>query len=236
MAQLADTSLFNDANLVAYYKLEDVNDSKASFHLTNNGTTPFNSGKYGNGANGGTSNTTKYLSISNNLGIDGGNCSISAWININEAIGAGSGGGNGEFTFVKQQSAGTDTAYFLTYEYNSGTPRLAFRRFRQGIAGDQATYTITLTVGLWYHLVLTYDTTNMRGYVNNVLQAGPTAMSGVGTGATDQFSILADANSPSGQAGAIVDDVAVFNKVLTVAEIDTLYNETISGGFYYMSV
>lgn len=37
-------------NINAYYKLEDVNDSVASYHLTNNGTTPFNAAKIGNGA------------------------------------------------------------------------------------------------------------------------------------------------------------------------------------------
>jgi hypothetical protein len=41
-------------NLVAYYKLDNVNDSVASYTLTNNNATTFSSGLIGNAASAGT--------------------------------------------------------------------------------------------------------------------------------------------------------------------------------------
>lgn len=74
-------------NLTAYYKLEDISDSWASYDLTNNGTTTFDTGKINNAANLGTSNSTKWLSTTDPLGINGGTMSVSFWAKVLTAPG-----------------------------------------------------------------------------------------------------------------------------------------------------
>lgn len=48
--EFASTSLFSDANLISYYKLENTSDSKGANNLTNNNTTTFTAGKFNNAA------------------------------------------------------------------------------------------------------------------------------------------------------------------------------------------
>ena len=221
MAELLYIPLFGDANLVAYYSTESgalTTDSKGSFTLTNDNTVGEDAGKYGGAADFGTANTNKRLSILNDLGITGGAISISTWVKMNTEISTGSQ------TFVSQQDTGTHVNYQINYEYNGGTIRVGFYRNRQGILAEAIFYTITLGTSSWHHLVFTYDATNLRGYYNGVLVAGPTAASGNGAGTTqDYFTIGSDLGNT--YVSADVDDVAVFTKALSAEEVSTLYRE-----------
>lgn len=81
----------------------------------------------------------------------------------------------------------------------------------------------------FYHLVLTYDATNIRGYVDNVLVTGPTAASGSGTAAeTSAIKILCgqrgDGSTSANFASAIIDDFVIFDRALNTTEIDIIYN------------
>ena len=220
-----DTGGTLTTSLQAYYKAEDVTEyytGGGTLDLTNNNTVAFNAAKIDNGADGGTTNTNKSLSIANNLGIDGGACSISFWVKINTEVAAGTYG------LVCCASSGTDVLYFVRYDYNAGTRRLRFFRVKQNVAVTASAYTVTLVTTNWYHVVLTYDTTNIKGYVNNIQQGADTAASGTGSGQTSAFIILGD-NSGDGStianfASAIVDEVGIWSKALSTNEITDLYN------------
>lgn len=226
------TTLLADGNLKAYYRLANTSDSgSGGFTLTNNNSVPFVSAKYSNGADFGSSNTNKSLTINNNLGITAGNVSISCWVKLKAEIGSGTWGLVGQ---EGRQIGGDEwIRYQIGYEYNGGARRLRFSRVKNDVADQTANYTITLGTSSWHHLVLTYDGTNLRGYVDGTLQAGPTAASGFGGSANghSEFSIGA---SPSGTntagevenyASAIIDDVAVFNRVLNSTEVTSLYTD-----------
>ena len=220
-----DTNGTLTTNLVSYYKLEDVNDYWASYTLTNTGTTPFNAAKINNGADFGTANSTKKLTNAYQYTTAGGSFSISLWVKLSTEIGANSY----QFAGVGVDNASPYTNFAIIYNYNSGTRRLAFNRQKQNVANDSAFYTITLGTTNWYHLVFTYDGSNVRGYVNGVLQAGPTASSGDGTsgGGTTLF-IGAPSNSyydgTYDWTSGIVDEVGYWTKALTRTEITDLYN------------
>jgi len=207
-------------NLVAYYKLSDVNDSVGGFNLTNNNTVAFNTGKIGNAGDGGATNTNKSLSIANDLGIQGGNCSISLWGNVTTAPGT-----NVSAWFVVQIDEGIDVDYEIIYRDVSGQKRLTFNRKQENVANNFIDEVVTLTLGTWYHIVLTYDGTNLRGYRDNSLVAGPTAMSGNGSGASGEvFRILANYAGADGFFSGLVDECGVWSKALSTAEISELYN------------
>ncbi|MBI5954465.1 MAG: LamG domain-containing protein [Chloroflexi bacterium] len=232
---LRGTSLFADANLVAYWELESgalTTDSKASYTLTNSNSVSSGTGQFGGAADYGSSNTNKNLGVTSDLGITNGTFSISLWVKLNTEVGVGA-----EYSFVSSEDTTNDILKQINYYETGGTRRVAFRRWRQGIAADEVTYDVTLGTSNWSHFVVTYDATNLRGYYNGSLVAGPTAFSGDGSGvATAQTNIGSYRNS-SNYSSVLIDDVAFFNDALTAGEVTTLYNAPTSdsGGFmmYY---
>ena len=138
-------------NLLAYYKLSDVNDSVNGFNLTNNNTVAFNAGKIGNAADSGADNSNKSLSVASDLGIQGGNISISVWANVTTAPAA-----NTTKVIAIQSDEGIDVQYEIRYRDVSGQKRLTFNRKQENVANNFIDEVVTLTEGTWYHIVLTY--------------------------------------------------------------------------------
>lgn len=215
--ELINTSLFLDPNLVSYYRLENVNDSKGSNTLTNNGTVTFTSGLFNNCANLGTPNSTKYLSRADNLGIAGnGDMSISIWIKLLGEIGSGT-----YYLIAHTSTTTADRFSLLYYEYNGGTMRLVLN-----MSGTTGVYNITLGTTDWYNLIVTRNVSGNAGklYINAVERISTTLGS---TGnATNDFTLGAT-NSPANFASTLYDDVSVFNRVLTPTEIIPYYNGTL---------
>lgn len=218
--------------LKAYYKTETgaltTDNANNGFTLTNNNVVAEASGKYGIAADFGSNNTTKSLSIVDNLGIRGGAVSMSIWVKVNSDIADG-----GDWLFTALEDSTTSTQFGIGYQRTGATRNIVFKRFRQGVAADQITYNVDLGISNFHHLVLTYDTTNLRGYLDNVLVAGPTAFSGNGSGVTaHSFSIGNQRGLATGNgyyASAIIDDIGIFNRALSAAEISLIYTDTTSG-------
>jgi energy-converting hydrogenase Eha subunit B len=78
---------------------------------------------------------------------------------------------------------------------------------------------------------MTYDGTNMRGYLNGALVSGPTAASGTGGSAFGSSVTYIGAGHDGGNTAAsflhftsgIIDDAAIFSRALSAAEIATWY-------------
>lgn len=218
--ELNNTILKNSSALKAYYRFSTgdltTDSSGNSKTLTNNGTVADGTGVYGGAADFGASNSTKYLTIADNLGIDGGAGSISCWIKLNAEI------GSGYWYFANVQGTTTDTALAIWYDYNGGTRRVNFGRLRNGAAWDSALYTANLGTSSWYHLVLTYDATTIRGYVNGKYITG-TAASGNGTANHSNGASVGGDPGGGGLASILADDVAFFNTALSADQIKELY-------------
>lgn len=224
MSELFKHSLFNDASLISYYRLEDLTDSKGANTLTNNGSVPFNLAKFQNGADFGSSNTTQWLSVLSNFGIDGSTMSLSCWIKINANPSSGV-----TYTLPFQASAASKVAQYIRYVNTAGVFTLDFVRDKLGVADAVLSKTGDLGTSLYHHCVYTYDGVNIVGYLDTA-SVGSIAASGSGSnGSTvNIFSIggynYNNANPPTTLPSCIVDDVAVFSRVLTAAEILSLYN------------
>lgn len=229
MAELLGLSLYNDANLQEYYKLEDTS-GKNGNTLTNNNTVAFNAAKFNNGADGGSSNTNKYLNVASALSYAGGAYSISLWIKLQTEI------PSGVYDICELQETTTDTTLLFTYEYNSGTRRLNCGRLRPGVSFDGIAYNTNLGTTVTHHIVLTYSGSTVHLYVDNV-DVGNIASSGGGSvNQTSGFEILSG-RSVTNFTSAIIDDVALFDRELTSGEVNTIYTETASNnGYFHMSV
>lgn len=204
--ELYSTSLYTTANLVAYYRLEDATDSKGSRNLTNNNSVSFSAAKFNNGANFGTSNTNKYLSYStDNGGIDGGAMSISLWVKLSTEV-----ANNGPvYTFVSQGSSVSKVRYQISYDEVGGVFYLSFVRNKNGVGNTTVVTTVSGGLGTsnWHHLVLTYDNTNVTGYLDGS-SIGQTAGSGNGSSVTTNGYYIGANDTQDRFASALIDDVA----------------------------
>lgn len=211
-------------NIVVYYKLDNTSDSVGTNTLTNNGTVTFSTGKIGNGAyiDAYAALATKFLSVASDLGITGGAMSINCWYYPTGAPSSGQ-----YHAIASQGDSGTFVNQQIQYKNTGGTLGIWFNRQRQNVANDGPTYNVTLTTGTWYMITYTYDGSNINGYLNASLVAGPTASTGNGaSGVTDYFYLGAirgngtNENQPNGR----IDECGVWTRAITASEISQLYN------------
>ncbi len=232
MPQLSDTYLFNDANLISYWKLEDVNDSKGSNNLTNNGTVTFPAGKFGNSAllNG----SSKYLSIADasQTGLDlAGDFAMSVWIKLNTQPGSGLA-----YQIITKDDV-NQRQYAFTYLDVGGVKRIAIFIHASNAVYDEVYIAQTLPVGVWTHICLTCDISNSASsefvfYINGVkIGNGTVATDGSVTAiqnTTAQFEIGRRIYSGFNQyLDGSVDDIAIFSRILTDQEVLNIYQSNI---------
>ena len=223
-AEFSTLALASDPNLKSYYTLEDVNDDYDGRNLTNVGSVAFNSAKFNNGADLGASNSSKCLYYATDFGTAGTAYTWSGWVKLQTEISSGS------YYFFYMCESSTDTQRYVRYDYNSGTRRLVFSRNRFGVSGGYSSIVHELTMGTseWYHLALTYDGTIMNAYVNGE-HVGTIGATGNGTTGLTNISLFGAYStsypgSISSHASAIFDDFAIFNRALTEAEVQSIYN------------
>ena len=97
-------------------------------------------------------------------------------------------------------------------------------RFDVRGGGSTGTGLITgLSNGNWFHLVGTYDasTNSIKTYINNV--ASGTGVNSFTIGTTDEFDV-GRLNLGGSTYDGIIDEISIWNKVLTISDINELYN------------
>lgn len=216
MAEVLKTSLSSDANLKAYYRFESgalTSDSKNSYTLTNNGSVDEAQGKYGGCADFGTANSGKFFTRTDSVGcVNTDNMTISCWLKVRTEPSL-----NLYYQIVNVNFP--TSKYFLIYYHdNNGVKELISQYY-----GDGAIYQVTLGTSSWYHIVATWDGTNVRLYVNTLLVA--THVKG-NEGGGENALYIADSIT-----NIYLDDVAIFNRCLTEAEIYQIYKEEASVAF-----
>jgi len=231
MAEIHASPLFSDANLKAYWRLENETDTSGNgFTLTNNGTIAFNAAKYFKGCELGTANTNKHLNVNNDLGITTGAISVSMWVKSNTTPSGGV-----VTSLFEHGDSGSDTRRWIRYNDAAGTPQLQFNRQKENIANDAFSYNITLSTSEFTHIVYTYDGTTIRGYVNGV-DIGNVAASGNGASGVDiDYTYIGARRSQTpavtSYANILTDDVAVFNRALTATEVLSIFNEQVTTNY-----
>jgi len=227
--ELASTPLFSDSNLQAYWKLENVNDSGPNaYTLTNVNSVAFNAGKFNNGGDSGASNSTKLLNVASNVGIDGGAVTMNLWFNSYAT------------TFTGDHPALFCTFYYggkaIDYRIGINTTGIFAARLKSAVAWQETAAT-AISASTWYMATLTYDTTNLKLYLNGVLKDSIAASGdGIITGGyTTGTSFLSGALDPTRiYTSAIVDDASIFSRALTAQEISNLYSGTWSSGNFFL--
>lgn len=143
------------------------------------------------------------------------NMTISAWIYPRSL------GETSEGRIVDKQQGAT-SGYRLHLDINNS---LTFR-----VSGTKRTSNVNaITLNTWQQVLVTYDGSNVRFYVNSV-PAGTVAETTVPSANANSLTIGSRANTINTFDG-LIDDVRVYNRALTVTEIRTLqYGQAIRNG------
>jgi len=232
-ASFAATDVKDDpnlpVNLVSYWRLEETsgtrNDSDSTNHLTDNNTVLFGTGKQGN-ASDHEQDTSEYLSIldASQTGLDiTGNMSIAAWTNPESLP-------SGAFTMdpviSKWSSTSNQRAYRFGIARDSGNVlSLGMNHSADGSASTNNYRNHAFTTATWYHIAMVYDAAagSVEFFVNG---SSIGTVTGLGTStfnSSRQFEIGANSQQ-SEYVDGLIDEVGIWNKKLTSAEITDLYN------------
>jgi hypothetical protein len=157
----------------------------------------------------------------------GGGMTVAFWVNPNSNatryLVAKGGGNNGSGSWSILKASNTDPA------------RLSFNK--EGATDSTKNYNSLLTSGVWQHIVLTWNgsmtvSTGVLVYKNGVLVSNVTGTDGVTANSDSGSSLCIGSLSNIGIAGcsgsspadAKMDDVRIYNRVLSATEVLQLYN------------
>lgn len=223
--ELGSTNLYNDANLIAYYKAEDLTDSKGTFTLQNNGTVPFVAGQFNNAFRTGTA-AGVYVGTNNNLGIDGGSVTILFFSRL-----FGTPTDTNQVFLTALYSNTSDVQYDFLLDNQSNVLGISFNRQRIGVAGDGTRIVLDPGTSASHLYGLTYDGTTLRGFYDGT-QVGSIALSGNGNNVGTHDFIIGAGRTGVTPANAWFDDYAVFNRALGTQEmLDHWNGVNVIGGF-----
>lgn len=159
---------------------------------------------------------------------------ISFWIKFNDTTQS-----NYNDLVVKQTNDGSH-GWWLS-KASPATSLMYFQDF-SGTAGRWVFISWSPTAGAWYHIVLTYDGSSTANapsaYINNVLKTTVEVTAPSGTIAADtSYPLLVNATGGSGAFSPQMQDVRIYNRILSAQEIDILYNSrmlpVVLGGLVY---
>lgn len=159
------------------------------------------------------------ISVPHNANQNGGtNLTVEAWVN--------SAGSIGSPTILQKRSSGNVGGYTLEYFGNQSI------QFCVQISGTyQCVGGVNIVPdGIWNHVAATYDGTAVRLIING----GQFNLSQPATGTIDAVNdpILIGRNAVNGSAfQGSIDEIGIYNRVLSIAEIQSISNAGIAGKY-----
>jgi len=121
--------------------------------------------------------------------------------------------------------------YALRKQRDAGIDRLAFSVADvNGQGGTNVAYSTTpVVVGLFYHVVGTYDGSSVRLYVNGSLEGQSAVSVTVDYGTRPVFIGTSGETVFDGKLNGIVDEASIYNRALDASEISALYASGAAG-------
>ncbi len=210
-------SLLN--GLMAYWKLDDSGSTAEDAHSTNDGTI---SAGVTTGETGVIGDAFKFNGTSSNVSF-GTACrpttglSISLWFNIANIT------SGGDQWFVGNGVYSTNwCGYWVSINI---TGQINFRLGTNTATLLDKTYESGLDDGSWHHVACTWDGTNAYIYVDNVKSTATAYSSNIVYVSACRLRMGSNAYADGTFYGGLLDEVAIYNRALTDAEVEDLYGE-----------
>jgi hypothetical protein len=213
-----------EGNMLLFWRFENVWTSTVGSKTLGlyNGAPVFNSsGKYGSAASFGPAlGYAKTSSVAITSGLN--NVSFGGWVKIdrNNSV-------NG-YEVVMAQDDGSDSGFEM-YSYNAA--EVYYIGCYEGMTCGVEK---VIKKGTWNHVFCVHNGTRLKMYLNGTLVDSCSTAIGAPNA---NFTIGSTISSYDYQMDGLVDEVMIFNKSLSVAEIGKLYNNqytTSSGKFYWL--
>jgi hypothetical protein len=207
-------------NLLGYWKLDgNSNDPVAGINGTDTDIT-YAAGKINDGA--GFNGSSSRINLGTGLGASNG-FSISMWVKSTTLAGNGMLFGKSDSVSVS-----TDSYYLYAERINNNTIRINTFAGNGSSGGSNNRFwasSNTIDITNLTHIVLTYDRTNFRVYVNGSLDdtSGSLTLTSINTAAS-RVNIGAYGQTPSLFFQGSIDEVGLWSRAITGTEVGELYN------------
>lgn len=234
-----DGSTYLETNLVSYWTLDESsngsgavtrNDSHGSNNLTDNNTTASASGIIDNGADFESANSESLtIEDASQTGLDVGTSDfgVSVWVKL-ESLPASS------CTILGKRSQGTTgNTPFDGYDVSvlsTGKARLYVRATATSNTDLVVESASTLSVGVWYHIVGSWDRDgNMNIYINGIDNGGASisVISSANLNLTEPFTVGCakwSTGSLTLFTDGTIDETAIYSRALHYGDVLDLYN------------
>jgi glucose/arabinose dehydrogenase len=221
------TVTVNNTNLVAALSFNENTGTIANDNSGNNNTGTLTNGptwsatgKYGSAILFDGTNDLVNVNDANSLDLTNG-MTIEAWVNPSNLT--------GYKTVICKENGTNNLAYVLSANNNtSGTAnQRPNTRIRIGTTTTTATGTTKLTLNTWAHIASTYDGITLRFFVNGT-QVSTSNVTGNMITTTNLLRIGGSPNLGTQYFAGLIDEVRVYNRALSQAEIQTDMNTPIA--------
>ena len=210
--------VLGDTSCVALYRLEN-NEDDLSGNYNGTGTAiQYAAGRYGQGAI--FTDSTSKINIPDNFGAESETVSYSLWFKTTSA--------NGSYMFAKQ--TGNNTFHIRIDNSFSPAGKICVNNWAgtaQSANNAQSTAG-GYNDGAWHHFVFTYDgsqTIKTKCFIDGVYDSGMDWTYNLVTQSTTNGNNIGNYAANSSNFSGTIDQVRIFNKVLSASEVTTLYNE-----------
>ncbi len=160
----------------------------------------------------------------------GGGMTVAFWIKPDS---------NTTSTIIGKGSDANNSGTWIVSKNSATTPaRITFKK--EGATDSSKNYNSQVSNGVWTHIVITWNgsmtfSTSVLLYNNGILVVQPSATDGATPNSDAAFNLnIGSTNGLSDFCDCSLDDVHIYNHVLTSAEIQQLYNQ--SAGKFNASV
>ncbi len=221
-SNLTINPLWSTNGLVGYWNLDEGTGTTAlDLSGNGNGGTLVNGPTWVNGqisgalSFNGTNNYTNVGSPSNgSLDFGTGDFTLSAWINLPTTPAAN------EWVFAKGGSGTVGYNIYISTSNKFNCSIQATGGSNQSLSGNT-----TLAVGSFKYVACVFSRANgIYGYLDGVFNASTTYASGNTNSVTNSSNFRIGSYSSGNYFSGLIDDVRVYNRALSAAEIQALYN------------
>lgn len=160
--------------------------------------------------------STQYVDLGSNFGPTSG--TITAWVNATSFPNS--------YNSVINKNVSTTATFFILIK-STGKLACYIRQADSTALSYDGTGTNTLVAGTWYFLAFSYSSSNGgKGYVNGAVDGTFAAGTALNT-TLGSMRIGSDPQVASREWNGLIDDVRIYNRVLTSQEVIDLYNQGI---------